>query len=145
VAAIHSKTTSSALVLECSVTLAWFFVDEQAEYPQAVLDSLDSVKAFVPAVWPLEVANALLVGERRKRCTQAQTTTWLGLLKSLPISIDDEPVERSWDNALALARSHQLSVYDATYLELALRRGLHLATLDDKLRAAATNIGVPLH
>jgi predicted nucleic acid-binding protein len=141
----RTGTTTQAVVLDCSTALAWCFPGEKAEYPQAVLDSLDSVTAFVPSIWPLEVANALLVGERRKRCTQADTSAWTGFLQSLPITVDDETTARAWGDILTLALSQNLSVYDATYLELALRRALPLATLDDRLNAAAGTIGVPLH
>ena len=136
------KAKAEAFVLDCSLTLAWFFEDEADAYAQAVEDSLPSAAAIVPTLWPLEVANALLMGERRKRATEAKATTFLGLLKALPIVVDDETAERAWQESIHLARMHQLSVYDAAYLELALRRGLTLATLDDKLAAAANAVGV---
>jgi predicted nucleic acid-binding protein len=104
-----------------------------------------SAQAFVPELWPLEVANALLVGERRKRSTQADTMTWLGFLASLPIAVDEETRAYAFGSTLSLARDHSLSAYDAAYLELAMRRGLPLATLDDKLKAAARAVGVPLY
>jgi predicted nucleic acid-binding protein len=91
------------------------------------------------------VANALLVGERRKRCTQADTTAWTGFLQSLPITVDQETTGRAWGDVLNLARSQNLSVYDAAYLELALRLGFPLATLDEKLNAAAAGVGVSAH
>jgi predicted nucleic acid-binding protein len=128
-----------------SLTLAWCFPDEQATYPLSVLESLADVQAFVPELWHLEVANALLVGERRKRCTQADATTWLSFLPALPITVDEETTARAWSDILNLARSHNLSSYEAAYLELALRRGLPLASLDDRLKAAATAPGVPLY
>jgi predicted nucleic acid-binding protein len=125
------------------LTVAWFFEDEADDYAQAVEDSLPTASAVVPALWPLEVANALLMGERRKRATEAKVTTFLGLLQALPIGLDDETAGRAWDDSIHLARTHQLSAYDAAYLELALRRGLPLATLDEKLKAAAVAVGVP--
>jgi predicted nucleic acid-binding protein len=129
-------------VLDCSIAVAWCYPDEKAPYPQAVLDSLDSVEAVVPAIWPLEVANVLLVGERRKRSTQADTTAWLEFLRALPIRIDEETSARAWRDTLSWARAQSLSSYDAAYLELALRLGAPLATLDDKLKAAAVAVGV---
>jgi predicted nucleic acid-binding protein len=107
-----------------------------------VLDSLAETPAIVPALWHLEVGNALLMGERRKRSTNADTTRWLSLLSTLPIVVDDETMTRAWNDTLALARAHKLSVYDAAYLELALRRSLPLASLDANLKAAATVVGV---
>jgi predicted nucleic acid-binding protein len=132
----------NAFVLDGSVAVAWCFPDEQAPYPQAVLDSLAAARALVPSLWPLEVGNSLLVGERRRRSTQADTTHWLGFLNSLPISIDDETPSRAWQETLSLARAQNLSVYDAAYLELALRRDLPLASLDERLKAAAVVLGV---
>jgi predicted nucleic acid-binding protein len=137
------KTKAKAFVLDCSLTVAWFFEDEANAYAVAVEDSLAAASAIVPTLWPLEVANAVVMGERRNRTTEAKSTTFLGLLKSLPITLDDETVIRAWQESIQLARTHQLSVYDAAYLELALRRGLPLASLDDRLKAAARACGVP--
>lgn len=131
-----------AFVLDGSVTLAWFFQDETNAYAEAVEDSLARAEAVVPSLWPLEVANTLVIGERRKRSTEAQATTWLSYQRGLPIKVDDETAVRSWDEILSLARAYQLSAYDAAYLELALRRNLPLATLDDRLKDAAAAVGV---
>lgn len=137
------KAKATELVLDCSITACWFFEDEANAYAEAVEDAMLSAVAFVPSLWPLEVANALLVGERRKRTTEAKVTQFVSLLQSLPITVDDETSARAWSDVLSLARAHQLSAYDAAYLELALRRRLPLASLDDKLKAAARTIGVP--
>jgi predicted nucleic acid-binding protein len=136
------KVKDDAFVLDGSVAVAWCFPDEQAPYPQAVLDSLATTRAFVPSLWPLEVGNSLLVGERRRRSTQADTTHWLGFLALLPITVDDETTIRAWQDTLSQARAQELSVYDAAYLELAMRRGLPLASLDERLKAAALAVGV---
>src|SRR4051812_20487803 len=98
-----------------------------------------------PALWPLEIANAVLMGECRKRSTQAQAATWLGILDAFPVVIDDETNSRAWSDTLNLARVQNLSAYDTAYLELAMRRGLPLATLDGKLKAAASTVGVTLY
>ena len=137
------KVKREAFVLDCSLTIAWFFEDEADAYAQAVENSFQTASAVVPSLWPLEVANALLMGERRKRATAAKVTPFLALLKSLPIVTDDETTIRAWQESIQLARKHQLSAYDAAYLELALRRGLPLATLDGRLKAAAGACGVP--
>jgi predicted nucleic acid-binding protein len=129
-------------VLDGSVTIAWFFEDETDDYADSVEDALTVATAIVPSLWRLEVANALLMGERRKRTTEAKVTAFLSLLKLLPIAPDDETANRAWQETLNLARTHNLSVYDAAYLELAVRRGLPLATLDAKLKAAAFAVGV---
>lgn len=136
------KTTAGAFVLDGSVTLAWYFKDEANPYADAIAARFPRGQAVVPAIWPLEVANAVLMGERRKRSTEVQAAKWLGYLGSLPIAVDDESATRAWSEVLSLARVHHLSAYDASYLELALRRGLPLATLDDKLKAAALAVGI---
>ena len=110
-----------------------------------MLDALAPRRGIVPYLWHLEVANTLLVGECRRRSTQADTATWLGFLSALPIEVDDETRAHAFGATLSLARSHALSAYDAAYLELAMRRGLPLATLDEKLKAAAKAVGVALH
>ena len=100
---------------------------------------------MVPSLWFLEVANAVVMGERRGRSTPAQAATWLGLLSALPIIGDDETSARAWADTLGLARAHNLTSYDASYLELAMRRGLPLATLDGKLKNAAAAVGVAMY
>jgi predicted nucleic acid-binding protein len=139
---VKKKSTGEAFVLDCSVTVAWFFEDETEAYAEAVEDAMTTSAALVPALWRLEVANALLVGERRKRTTEAKVAKFLALLDALPIVVDEETAAHAWTTVLSLARAHGLSAYDAVYLELALRRGLPLATLDGKLKAAAQAIGV---
>lgn len=129
-------------VLDSSLALSWYFKDEMDPYADAVATNFPSVRAAVPVIWPLEIANALLMGERRNRSTEAQAARWLGHLRSLPIAIDDETSDRAWGDTLRLARAHGLSAYDAAYLELSLRQTLPLASLDAKLKAAATAAGV---
>jgi predicted nucleic acid-binding protein len=136
------KTKPRTFVLDGSITLAWLFEDEADAYAEAVEDSLIAAAAVVPTLWFLEVANGALIGERRKRTTETKVTQFLSLLKSLPITADEETMAQAWQESLQLARTHKLSVYDAAYLELAMRRGLPLATLDDDLVAAAAAVGV---
>ncbi len=130
-------------VLDCSLALAWYFKDEADTYADAVAARFPTVRAAVPLIWPLEVANAVLMGERRQRSTEAQAAQWLAYLGLLPSAVDDETNDRAWAEVLGLARAHRLSAYDLAYLELALRRSLPLATLDGKLKAAASAAGVP--
>ncbi|HTU22754.1 MAG TPA: type II toxin-antitoxin system VapC family toxin [Gemmataceae bacterium] len=137
------KPKATRFVLDGSVTLVWAFEDETDPYAEAVADSLADVPAIVPALWRLELANALLVGERRSRITEAKVSQFLTLLQSLPISVDDETALRAWPDTLPLARLHDLTVYDAAYLELAVRLGLPLASLDTHLKEAAAAAGVP--
>jgi predicted nucleic acid-binding protein len=136
---------TNAFVLDGSVTMVWGFEDEDDDYAAAILDKMPDLQAHVPSLWTLEVANALIVGERRGRATAAETARFLAILGTFPIAVDDETAARAWADTLHLARAHNLSTYDASYLELAIRRGLPLASLDGKLIAAAKTIGVPLY
>src|SRR3954467_342998 len=122
-------SNTEEFILDNSVAMVWGFEDEAEPYAEALLDLMPTARAYVPTLWPLEVANVLLVGERRKRITPADTAKFLSLLGTFPITIDDETTGRAWSETLNLARSQALSVYDAAYLELAMRRGLPLATL----------------
>ncbi len=131
-------------VVDTSMTMTWCFNDEKTPATDALLDQLQVMGAVVPAVWSLEVANALLVAERRRRVTANEATRLAHLLQSLPIIIDADGAANVFGAVLALAREHTLSSYDASYLELAMRQGLPLATQDTRLRTAATRAGVPL-
>lgn len=134
----------TGFVLDCSVAVAWCFGDETNPYSEAVLQDLADTGAVAPSIWPLEMANVLLVAERRKRISKAQSRRFVELLQTLPIAVDDVSAARAWDSVLSLAREQQLSAYDAAYLELAMREGLPLATLDGPLRKAARSCGVAL-
>lgn len=140
-----AKRPPEGLVIDSSVAIAWCFLDEQDEYSQSVLDALATTPAFVPDLWHLEIANTLLVGERRKRSTQADTVAWMKFLAELPITVDEETKTHAFRDTLNLARSLNLSAYAAAYLELAMRRGLPLATLDVRLKASAQAVGVSLY
>lgn len=135
----------SRLVLDCSVTGAWLFEDETSAYAEAVLDKLASGhQALAPSIWALEVSNMLLVGERRGRVTETQSTAFWETLKALPILVDDRAPMTSLGGVIALGREHGLSSYDAAYLELAVRNAVPLATLDNKLADAAKASGAGL-
>jgi predicted nucleic acid-binding protein len=109
----------------------------------ALLDALaDGATLEVPALWPLEVANALIVLVRRRKMSDDDRRVALGWLSGLPVRIDAEAASLAFNRLSELAGTHQLSVYDASYLELALRRKMPLACLDGPLRKAATQAGV---
>ena len=133
-----------AFVLDASVALAWHFDDEASEYADRVLDRLQEEDAFVPAIWPLEMANGLLAAERRSRLSPADVARAHAILSDLPITVNSLTLDDALGPVLDLARAQSLSAYDAAYLELAMREGLSLATQDDDLRAAAGRIGVAL-
>jgi predicted nucleic acid-binding protein len=130
-------------VLDNSIVGAWLFQDEKRQdCDDLQLQLAKNAVAVVPQHWPVEVANAVVMGERRKRIPVASSKPFLDLLESLPIEMDDATRKQAFADTLNLARQHKLTVYDAAYLELALRRGVPLASLDKELRNAATASGV---
>ena len=130
-------------VLDASVTLAWCFEDTASPVADHALVALESgSEAGVPALWRLELANVLVIAERRKRLTEADTARFLTLIDGLPIQV--VPEHGTTRSMVALARAHGLTAYDAAYLELALRSGLPLATLDTRLGSAARVAGIKL-
>lgn len=135
---------SKNFVIDNSVVMTWCFKDETNHYADVILDSLETLTAVVPSIWLLEVGNVLLVAERKKRLSEADSTRFIALLTELPIMIEQEPPDRMLKDILALAREHQLSSYDASYLDLATRKGLPIATLDNGLIAAAKRSQVPI-
>jgi predicted nucleic acid-binding protein len=130
-------------VLDASVTLAWAFEDEADDYADSVLDALVDNSALVPSIWGLEVANVLIVGERRKRLAPADSARFLTLLLELPLEVEETPVG-GLEALVSLAREQKLSSYDAEYLAVAMRRGVPIATRDERLRQVATACGVGL-
>ena len=138
----------SAIVIDASMALAWVFERQQpsdSDRANRLLAACGAVAWWVPGLWHLEVANALLVAERRSVLPQAESDRFLARLYSLPIATDVEPTPQRSAHILTLARSHGLSSYDATYLELAQRLGAALASFDRKLNEAARASGVALY
>ncbi len=131
-------------VVDNSVVMSWCFEDEGNSYADAVLESLEFVQGLAPAVWPLEVANVLLVAERKKRIDRSSVVRFLALLQGLPLRVEQEPPSRVLTEIFALARDQGLSSYDASYLDLAMRFGIPIATVDESLIKAAKNCAVPL-
>ena len=132
-------------VLDCSVTLSWCFEDEANVYADAVHDSLADEASVVPAVWVYEVANVLAVGERRGRITNQHAAEFTELLSGLRISVADCDRFHLLREVRDLALRSGLAAYDAAYLDMSIRTGLPLATIDEALRAAAIIEGVPLY
>jgi len=131
-------------VVDNSVVMTWCFRDQADPYADAVLESLAAAEAVVPTIWPLEVVNVLLTAERKKLIHQANGVRFLGLLSQLPLFVENDNPAKSMKDLLGLARAYHLSSYDAAYLDLAMKTGLPLATLDEKLRQAAASTNVPL-
>ena len=133
------------VVLDASAALAWVFEREnpkEAAMSNELLASLSQNSALVPSLWHFEVANALLVGGRRGVIGEVETADFLGRLNALPIETDSADLGLASVAILRLARDFQLSSYDASYLELAIRRGALLATFDQRLLTSARAAGV---
>jgi len=133
-----------SLVLDSSATLAWLYPDETTDAIIEVFDRVIHTGAFAPDLWRIEVANSLTVAVRRSRITAMERSDSLSDLADLNISTDDETGKHIWSGTLILADLHRLTVYDAIYLELALRLSLPLATLDEDLRKAAFSENISL-
>ena len=131
-------------VIDNSVVMLWCFKDETNKYADAILHRLSEATAFVPSIWPLEVVNVLLVAERKRRLSEADSTRFITLLTQLPIVVEVGHSERSMKELLIFARANKLSSYDASYLDLAMKSGYPIATLDIKLIQAARKIDVQI-
>lgn len=135
----------SPWVVDASMTLSWLLPDEASAGSLAVRDDLLKAESvWVPAHWRLEVCNSLWMAERRNRLDATGIAQAVALFTQLPVRVDPETNDRAGGETLALARQHTLSVYDAAYLELALRRGASLASLDRPLRAVAKKLALPI-
>ena len=132
----------SGLVLDCSVAVAWCFEDEASAATDALMARVRDEGAVVPELWHLEVASVLVQAERRKRIDSATMEVRLETLAILPIVTDRETTPRAWGAIVDVARDQGLTIYDATYAELARRSGFPLATKDAELRRAARRMGV---
>ncbi len=129
-------------VLDCSVAMAWGFPDEASEATGRWRDSLIDDRASVPSLWPVEVGSGLLTAARRGRVDADEWPRICASLEALLVEVEAVSLSRVWRSALALADRYDLSVYDATYLELALHMRLPLATLDRARAAAPKTAGV---
>ena len=135
---------AKGIVIDASVALAWCFPDEASDYADGVLVALEDQTIIVPAIWPLEVANALLVGERRKRIRLPEVRRFVELLEGLDIAVHAQPASDTVSNILPLAREYDLSSYDAAYMDVAIREDIPLATLDVTLQKAARKSGIKI-
>ncbi len=134
-----------SFVLDNSVTMRWFFGDgkpQELAYAGKVLDALKQDNALVPVTWGLEVANVIARAEAKGLVTEARSGAFLEMLEDVDIDVDTATFTHALSDTLQLARRYKLSAYDASYLELALRQGLSLATLDEDLQRAAKKTGV---
>jgi predicted nucleic acid-binding protein len=135
---------SAAFVVDCSIALAWLFHDKATPKTAALLNRLETETALVPAWWFIEITNVLAMAERKGRITATQSEAFIADLGKLGIERDHEAPDRAFTHLLTLCRTHRLTSYAAIYLDLAVRRNLPLATLDDDLRKTANKVGVRL-
>ena len=131
-------------VLDCSVALAWVMPDEADQQVDVLLDRLLDDSAVVPELWSLEVGNVLLVARRRNRITDDEQTRIVADLCNLPVETDRRTHEYVFSDTMGYASKFDLTLYDACYIELALRRHLPLATLDRKLIHACKSAGIEI-
>ena len=132
----------TSMVLDCSSVLAWFFEDERDADALRLMDALAAARAHVPSLWPYEIANAMLVAERRGRLKADSIADGMEAMEALDIVV--EPGKTIERELVELARQNSLSVYDASYLALAMQLKIPLATRDAKLKRAAKSVGVKL-
>ena len=135
---------SASFVVDCSIAMAWLFHDEATPKTTALLNRLETETALVPTWWFIEITNVLAMAERKGRIMARQSDAFIADLSKLGIERDSEAPDRAFTHLLALCRTHRLTSYDAIYLDLAVRRSLPLATLDEDLRKAAKKLGVAL-
>jgi predicted nucleic acid-binding protein len=129
------------LVADISVVLAWFFDETHTPRALTVLHRVEHAGLLVPPLWWCELENGILMGERRGRKTPADSAAFLKLVRALPIQTDDVPRHRVSDDILDIGRRFQLTAFDATYLELAVRESIELATFDAALLRSAGRLG----
>lgn len=137
-----TKGANEFLVLDASTALSWLLPDEDRASARDAFEIVRSDGGWVPGIWRLEIANGLQLGIRRNRIDVTFRDAALADLAALPITVDDETDRRAWSETLALTDRFGLTLYDACYLELALRRRLPLATLDNELRRASAEAGI---
>ncbi len=138
----------SGFVLDNSVAMRWLLESEKSsdqKYAESVLKSLLNTDALVPNLWHLEATNVLLGAEKRSEVDAGEVEGFISQLENLPIHVDPLTAHQAFNRTMALSRIYKLTSYDAAYLEIAIREGLPIATLDKDLRKAAKKAGINLH
>lgn len=136
------SATTPGMVLDASLALSWALPDGASAYSDTLLGNVAANGALVPDLWAHEVANGLLMAQKRGRLTTAQRMAFVEELLRLPIETETSTTKTILDGQAALAERYALTAYDAAYLDLALRRGVSLATQDKAMKAAARKAGV---
>jgi predicted nucleic acid-binding protein len=134
----------TGIVVDASVALAWCFPEEASEYADRILVALEGHAILIPPLWAVEITNAVLMAERRKRVKQPEIRRFVELLDALTVIMDSQSVAESVSNILPIAREYGLSAYDAAYLDVAARHGVPLATLDSALQRACRKAGIEI-
>jgi len=132
----------NSFVVDNSVVLSWIFKDENSRKSEDILKKLMDQKALVPSLWPYELANALFVAEKSRRIKEADSVAFINNLKNLPICIEENDYDNITKDVLSISREHKITVYDASYAELAIRKSLAVASFDKKLVNICSKIGV---
>ena len=135
---------SAAIVVDASVAMSWCFLDEATPATKNLFDGMGSTLAVVPAWWYVELTNVLYLAEKSRRIPADRVVEFIATIADLRVELDNEAPQRAFSHLLPLCRAHKLTSYDAIYLDLAVRRRLPLATLDEPLRKAARKLGVKL-
>ena len=138
----------TAFVLDNSVAMRWLLASNKVSdqrYAESVLKSLVSAEAVVPNLWHLEAANVLLGATNRRDIELAELERFTAQLENLPITVDTLTANKVFGHTISLAKAYRLSSYDAAYLELALREGLPLASLDKDLLKAAKRSDIEIY
>lgn len=138
------KKNAYSFVLDCSVTMAWCFEDEGNHFTDNLLTQMAHSNVIVPTIWSLEVANVLLLAQRKKRISSIQAASFIDALSVFSITVDGSTTSRAMHTISRIAEKTNLTIYDAAYLELAFRESLPLATLDKNLIHAAKSIEIEL-
>ncbi len=133
-----------SLVVDASATLPWLLEDESSDYADHLLQTVLDEGALVPAIWPDEVSNALVMCVRRGRLSEEDLAEAVELLGCLPMEVISSPYTGHMTSVMAISQRYGTSVYDASYLNLANQKKAHLCTLDRPMRTAASQMGVPI-
>jgi len=135
---------TTAIVVDASMAMAWCFLDEATPATRKLYDEMSSTSAVVPAWWYIELTNVLYLAEKSRRIPTDRVVEFIAMIEDLRVEIDHDAPPRAFSHLLPLCRAHGLTSYDAMYLDLAQRKKLPLATLDEPLRKAAKKLGVKL-
>lgn len=134
----------TSIVIDASIALSWCFADERNDASQRLLERVILKGALVPNLWHLEVCNSLIIGEIKGRISIESIVEQFKNFSDMPIEVDPQTSVAAWGSIARIARAHKLTSYDAAYVELAHRYSIELATRDEAMIKAATELKIPL-